>query len=63
MEQLRKSSWALQVFSEAVVIIPVKHCKGKRLKKVKTNRKLVTAKVFPVVMYGCESWGIKKAEH
>ena len=24
---------------------------------------LVKAKVFPVVMYGCESWTIKKAEH
>ena len=24
---------------------------------------LVTAMVFPVVMYGCESWVIKKAEH
>ena len=24
---------------------------------------LVTAMVFPVVMYGCESWSIKKAEH
>ena len=24
---------------------------------------LVTATVFPVVMYGCESWTIKKAEH
>ena len=24
---------------------------------------LVTAMVFPVVMYGCESWTIKKAEH
>ena len=24
---------------------------------------LVKAIVFPVVMYGCESWGIKKAEH
>ena len=24
---------------------------------------LVTAIVFPVVMYGCESWTIKKAEH
>ena len=23
---------------------------------------LVKAKVFPVVMYGCESWTIKKAE-
>ena len=24
---------------------------------------IVKAKVFPVVMYGCESWTIKKAEH
>ena len=24
---------------------------------------LVEAMVFPVVMYGCESWAIKKAEH
>ena len=24
---------------------------------------LVKAKVFPVVMYGCESWTIKKAKH
>ena len=25
--------------------------------------RLVKATVFPVVMYGCESWTIKKAEH
>ena len=25
--------------------------------------RLVKAKVFPVVMYGCESWTVKKAEH
>ena len=24
---------------------------------------LVKAMIFPVVMYGCESWPIKKAEH
>ena len=24
---------------------------------------LVKAMVFPIVMYGCESWTIKKAEH
>ena len=24
---------------------------------------IVKAVVFPVVMYGCESWTIKKAEH
>ena len=28
-----------------------------------TNVHLVKATVFPVVMYGCESWNIKKAEH
>ena len=28
-----------------------------------TNVHLVKAMVFPVVMYGCESWIIKKAEH
>ena len=28
-----------------------------------TKAHLVKAKVFPVVMYGCESWTIKKAEH
>ena len=25
--------------------------------------RLVKAVVFPVVMYGCESWAVKKAEH
>ena len=32
------------------IILPTKVC-------------LVKALVFPVVMYGCESWTIKKAEH
>ena len=32
------------------IILPTKVC-------------LVKATVFPVVMYGCESWTIKKAEH
>ena len=32
------------------IILPTKLC-------------LVKAMVFPVVMYGCESWTIKKAEH
>ena len=27
------------------------------------NKVLVKAMVFPVVMYGCDSWTIKKAEH
>ena len=28
-----------------------------------TKVRLVKVMVFPVVMYGCESWTIKKAEH
>ena len=28
-----------------------------------TEVHLVKAMVFPVVMYGCENWSIKKAEH
>ena len=28
-----------------------------------TKIRLVKAMVFPVVMYGCKSWTIKKAEH
>ena len=28
-----------------------------------TNVRLVKAMVFPVVMYGCESWTVKKDEH
>ena len=28
-----------------------------------TNVRLVKAVIFPVVVYGCESWTVKKAEH
>ena len=28
-----------------------------------TKVQLVKAMVFPVVMHGCESWTVKKAEH
>ena len=28
-----------------------------------TKARLVKAMVFPVVMYGCESWNVKKPEH
>ena len=30
---------------------------------VPTKVHLVKAMVFPVVLYGCESWTVKKAEH
>ena len=28
-----------------------------------TKVRLVKSMIFPVVMYGCESWTIKKTEH
>ena len=28
-----------------------------------TKVRLVKAMIFPVVMYGCESWTVKKAKH
>ena len=31
--------------------------------QMSTKVRLVKAMVFPVVMYGCESWTVKKAEH
>ena len=30
---------------------------------LRTKVRLVKAMVFPVVLYGCESWTVKKAEH
>ena len=39
---------------------PRQHIKKERHYFVKS---LVKAMVFPVVMYGCESWTIKKADH
>ena len=45
------------------------HIKKQRQKKksrditLPTKVRLVKAMVFPVVMYGCESWTIKKTEH
>ena len=38
------------IFKSRDITLPTKVC-------------LVKAMVFPVVMYGCESWAIKKGEH
>ena len=38
------------IFKSRDITLPTKLC-------------LVKAMVFPVVMYGCESWAVKKAEH
>ena len=37
-------------------------CKSRDI-TLPTKVRLVKAMVFPVVMYGCESWTVKKAEH
>ena len=41
---------------------PRQHIKKQRHWTLPTKVRLVKAMVFPVVMYGCESWTIKKAE-
>ena len=41
---------------------PRQHIKSRDI-ALPTKVHLVKAMVFPVVMYGCESWAIKKAEH
>ena len=38
------------IFKSRDITLPAKVC-------------LVKAMIFPVVMYGCESWTVKKAEH
>ena len=47
--------------------LEVKLCLGQHIKKQRHYSAdkvcLVKAMVFPVVMYGCDSWTIKKAEH
>ena len=42
---------------------PREHIKKQRDVTLPTKACLVKAMVFPLVMYGCESWTIKKAEH
>ena len=37
--------------------------KKQRHNTLPTKVHIVKAMVFPVAMYGCESWTIKKAEH
>ena len=44
-------------------MIPLDNILKSRDITLPTKVLLVKAMVFPVVMYGCESWTIKKAEH
>ena len=46
----KKSYDQLSILKSGVITLPTKVC-------------LVKAVVFPVIMYGCESWTIKKMEH
>ena len=39
-----------------------RQCIKSRYITLPTKVRLVKAMVFPVVMYGCESWTVKKAE-
>ena len=43
------------------------YCKtGQHIKKQRhyfADKGLVKPMVFPIIMYGCENWTIKKAEH
>ena len=41
---------------------PRQHVKSRDI-TLPTNVRLVKAWFFPVVMYGCESWTLKKTEH
>ena len=41
---------------------PTQHIRSRDI-TLPTKVCLVKAMVFPVVMYGCESWTVKKAEH
>ena len=45
------------------VIAKLDHILKSRDITLPTNVRLVIAMLFPVVMYGCESWTIKKAEY
>ena len=50
--------------TKSVILIPTSHGTILLLTCDKLGKlNLVKAMVFPVVMYGCESWTIKKAEH
>ena len=47
----------------AFQLLGVKFCLKSRDITLPTKVRLVKAMVFPVVMYGWESWTVKKAEH
>ena len=58
---------SLQMVTAAMKLKDAYFLEGKLFKirdiTLPTKVRLVKAMVFPVVMYGCESWTVKKAEH
>ena len=57
----RRNISNLRYIDETTLIAEIKQLKS-LLMKLLTNIHLVKAMVFPVVMYGSESWTIKKAD-
>ena len=45
------------------MLTPWKKSYNQPRKHIEKQRCYFAKKVFPVVMYGCENWTIKKAEH
>ena len=66
METVRDFIWGASILLQKV--IAAMKLKEDSILKIRdiifpTKVCLVIAMVFPVVMYGCDSWTIKKAEH
>ena len=61
MEQQTGSKWEKEYIKEVMTNLD-SILKGREI-TLSTKICLVKAMVFPVVMYGCESWTVKKAEH
>ena len=56
--------WGSKITADGDCSHEIKRCLLKsRDMTLPTKVRLVKAMVFPVVMYGCESWPIKIAEH
>ena len=56
-------AWGSSVTLSAIYCYNLNSILKSRDSTLPTKVHLVKAMVFPVVMYGCESWTIKKAEH
>ena len=62
--QIGKEEVKLSLFADDMILY-IKNPKDttRKLLELTNSLVLVKAMVFPIVMYGCESWTIKKAEH